>query len=333
MPIVQHSDRVVQLICPIPFFEGTVNVYLLLGDPLTLIDAPTNLPDSIAGFEANLQELGLATTDIRRVLCTHAHTDHMGMARYIQDRSGCEFWVHEDEADGCARYPKPFQERHAYSQRQLYEWGIPEEPLRAMIGRRWDPGTIAEPVRVTHTVVDGDEISCDGFTLQVIHVPGHSMGHVVFYAPESAIMFSGDHVLPDIVPFADIMYLEPEGPRRFSGLNHFLHAQKRLRRMHISRIYPAHGPVIEQPWQAIENIQLFHEKRMKQVERALRRGADSVYSIAERVYKELGDRNLRHRLMLVMGCLDVLEERGRVASDRSGPVWRFRPIPKAAHGA
>ncbi len=330
MTMTRYGEHVAQLACPIPFFEGIVNVYLILADPLTLIDAPTHLPESIAGFEANLEALGLRTADIKRLICTHAHTDHMGLARYVQERSGCEFWVHADDADMCARFPDPMVEHHEYSRRQLPEWGMPEEIIHQMRNRKWDPDGIAQPVDVTRVLRDGDRVPFDGFELETIHVPGHTRGHVVYYEPESAYMVTGDHVLPNIIPFAEIQYLDAEGARRFDGLNHFLRSLKRLRRMHISTIYPAHGPVVEQPWQAIENIQLFHEKRLKQVERTMRKGADTVYTIAEQLYKRLGSRNLRHRLMLVMGCLDVLEERGRVTSHRPpGEVWRFASAPPA----
>ena len=328
----RFEHNIAQMSCPIPFFEGTVHVYVILADPITLIDAPTNLPDSIEGFEAGLGELGLAVTDIKRILCTHAHTDHMGMARYIQDRTDCEFWVHADDADSCRRFPEASQERHEYSKRQLREWAIPEEIVLEMLNRTWDPNGIAQSVNVTRELQDRDRIAFEGMELETLHVPGHSTGHVVFYEPESAFLVSGDHVLPSIIPFAEIQYLDPEGTRRFAGLNHFLRSQKRLRRMHISTIYPAHGKVIEQPWSAIESIQLFHEKRLKQVERALRKGSGTVHGLADVIYKgRLGRRNLRHRLMLIMGCLDVLEERGRISSERPpGSAWRFRLLPKSS---
>lgn len=331
MPAVRFGDSFAQLPCPIPFFEGIVHVYLILDDPLTLIDAPTHLPDSVEGFEANLAELGLQVSDIKRLICTHAHTDHMGLARYVQERSGCEFWVHEDDAEGCRRFPDWMVERHEYSKRQYREWGIPDDILREILGHTWDPDGIAQSVEVTHTLRDGDTIPFAGPDWSTVHVPGHTMGHVVYYEPESSVLVSGDHVLPSVIPFADIMYLDAEGERRFAGLNHFLRAQERLRGMRIQTIYPAHGEVIQQPREAIENIQLFHEKRMKQTEVALRKGADTVHTIAESVYKRLGRRNYRHRLMLIMGCLDVLEERGRVTSQRPPDgVWRFRLVPKNA---
>jgi len=325
MPIHRIDDTLVQLVCPIPFFEGTVNIYLLLGEPLTLIDAPTNIPTSVEGFEANLAELGLQTSDIERILCTHAHTDHMGMAHYIQERSGCEFWVHEDDADTCRRFPEPMFERHQYSERQLYEWDIPDEILQQMIGRDWDPDGIAEPVEVTGTFLGGETVQWgEEGMLEVHHVPGHCRGHVVYYDPHYRRLFSGDHVLPSIVPFADIMYLNPEGTERFPGLNHFLASLHHVKRLDLSYIYPSHGEIITTPDDAIDNLLVFHEKRIKQVERAMRKGGDTVYTIAERVYKNFGTRNLRHRLMLIMGCLDVLEERGRVTSERpSKQTWRF----------
>src|SRR5689334_6606086 len=81
---------------PTPFEIGDVNTYLAEGDTLTLIDCGINTPDAYTALTAGLAELGYAIRDIKRLVITHHHVDHVGLARRIVDESGAEIWCHAD---------------------------------------------------------------------------------------------------------------------------------------------------------------------------------------------------------------------------------------------
>jgi len=75
-----------------------VHVYVIRQDPVTLIDTGVDIPESREALIDGLKQHGLTARDIRRVLLTHAHVDHMGLAAWVREESGAEIWLHPDEA-------------------------------------------------------------------------------------------------------------------------------------------------------------------------------------------------------------------------------------------
>ena len=69
-------------------FLGSVNVWLLEGNPLTLVDAGPANAESLAALEAGLQAHGYDLADVELVLLTHHHLDHTGLTAAIVERSG-----------------------------------------------------------------------------------------------------------------------------------------------------------------------------------------------------------------------------------------------------
>ncbi len=72
-------------------FEGELNLYVIAGDPLTLVDTGIGTPEALAALEAGLIEQGLSIDDVKQVLLTHKHADHIGLAADVRDRSGARF--------------------------------------------------------------------------------------------------------------------------------------------------------------------------------------------------------------------------------------------------
>src|SRR5262245_24441638 len=81
---------------PTPFEIGDVNIYLAEGDTLTLIDCGLNTEAAYTALTDGLATRGYKIRDIKRLLITHHHVDHVGLARRILDESGAEVWCHAD---------------------------------------------------------------------------------------------------------------------------------------------------------------------------------------------------------------------------------------------
>ena len=75
---------------PTPFPIGRVNIYLLEGDPLTLVDTGVNTGTSLDILEQVLTGLGYAIEDIGLLLLTHEHADHTGLSTVIARRADCD---------------------------------------------------------------------------------------------------------------------------------------------------------------------------------------------------------------------------------------------------
>src|ERR1700730_1129489 len=89
---------------PTPFPVGPVNAYLIEGDPLTLIDTGPKADVSRQALETALASLGYRVEDLRRVIITHHHVDHCGLAAEIVRRSGAALWTHPYNVPWLADY-------------------------------------------------------------------------------------------------------------------------------------------------------------------------------------------------------------------------------------
>src|SRR5438876_2311801 len=109
-----------KIVVPTPFYVGPVNVYLVRNDPVTLIDVGPNTEEAYAALRSGVEELGLRLDAIKRIIITHAHADHYGLASRVQDISGADLYLHSWEAD-------KVRSEHDYSnhRRLLSRAGVP----------------------------------------------------------------------------------------------------------------------------------------------------------------------------------------------------------------
>ena len=89
--------RIEKLVLPTPFPVGPINVYLIVDEPITLVDTGPKTDEAIAALRAGLSRLGFAFSDIGRIILTHTHEDHCGLAAMLQRESGARVYVHEWE--------------------------------------------------------------------------------------------------------------------------------------------------------------------------------------------------------------------------------------------
>ena len=168
---------------------GKANVFLLEAkESLALVD--TEVVGAKARLETALQKNGLALRDIRHILVTHAHVDHVGGLREVQEATGAEVWAHRLDAPFVVKgeHP-PYPER---SQLSLFD-RIIGAMIQSFVGDEQPPAP------VHHEVEEGDVLSEIREGLRVIHLPGHSPGQVGFWLEPERVLIGGDvamHLLP-----------------------------------------------------------------------------------------------------------------------------------------
>src|SRR5205085_10254070 len=90
--------NIIRLSIPTPFYVGDVNVYLIKEDPLTLIDVGPKTDAAAKALREKLAANGVTFADVRRIVLTHAHEDHCGLAKRVRDEAkDAEIFVHEWE--------------------------------------------------------------------------------------------------------------------------------------------------------------------------------------------------------------------------------------------
>ena len=269
------------------------------------------------------------------MILTHHHGDHLGQAQTLRDLGAeLEVLAHEAEVPSIESWSEDREEDIQATRMLFHEFGVPHDVLerQSEMRRRWlaeDP-PLCEATRVDRSLRDGDPVSFKDFELRVIHAPGHTAGHLLLHEARTRTLFTGDHLMGDAVPFTETYYVEgtpePADPLarrpRFRGLPSYLASVRSLRGGAFRTVLPAHGGVVDRPGRLIEDAILFYEVRVQRALRALEKvGAASRDVTAWEVWKTLFPKadpvtQMRTRMLMVIGALDVLEDAGRVAPRR-----------------
>lgn len=332
---VPALPALLQLILPTPWEVGPVQIYLLEGRPLTLIDTGVKSAASREALDVALATRGHRVADVERIVLTHYHGDHLGQTQSIRDRGAiAQVLCHEAEVTMVEGFTAERDENIEATNELFREHGVPADVIdrQTEMRRRWiaeDP-PLSEATRVDTRLRDGDRIECDGFALHVVHAPGHTAGHLLLHEPRSGVLLTGDHLMGDAVPFTDTYFVsdtpDPCDPlgrrRRFRGLPAYLASLERLARLPLRVILPAHGGIVREPIRAIEDARLFYEVRVQRVERAIEKLGAGDAVTAWSVWRQLFPRSdpvtqMRTRMLMVIGAIDVLADAGRVRTERA----------------
>ena len=204
-----RADRVLpglwRLRLPLPW-PGVphVNAFAIAAvDGVVLVDTGLHEPGAMLQLERALHQAGVRLEHVRLLVCTHAHSDHYGLAGPIIDAAGCELWMHPawEHVKAAADDPDATLDRRIEVARQS---GVPEAALAQYEkSRRGAPTGIARAVPPDRELVPGIEIETDLGAWEVHETPGHAPSHVVLHQPDSGLLISGDHVLGRVSPFLD----------------------------------------------------------------------------------------------------------------------------------
>ena len=298
---LSRADRILpglwRLRLPLPW-PGVphVNAFAIAAvDGVVLVDTGLHEPGALRQLERALDQAGLGLEHVRLLLCTHAHSDHYGLAAPITDRAGCELWMHPNHAHmtRAAQDPERAFERRFEVASQS---GVPPEVVAAAREARRGQGFgIAELVMPDRDLVPGVEIETDLGVWNVYETPGHAPSHVVLHQPERGLLLSGDHLLGRVSLYYDYGYTpDPAGE--------FLSSLDVVDELDVQLVLAGHGrPVRDAPGLIAANRRAVGE-RVERLRAALANGPRTPYELVP----EMLDSEMPRGMMLNWGLTETL---------------------------
>lgn len=305
-----------QLPVQTPFPIGRVNCYFVKAPVPTLIDVPPYGSSFLAELQTGLKDLGYAFRDVGRIIVTHPHLDHFGSAAEIAGQSGAEVWVSREGAGWLEHYEAELVEEERFSRDFLTSAAVPAAWIERTLSGFFRPArALAQSVRPSRYLIEGDEVSFGSALFKFVAVPGHTPWCMMIWNERDRIAFTGDFLLKEVSSNALCQgpHAAPEG---YKSLKTYLASLRKVREMGLNLALPGHGDVIEEPSERIEELLSFIGERKALIRGILSKGARTPFQIMNQLFPELPDSELFLAISEVMGHLEVLEEEGLVKCRR-----------------
>ncbi|HYU99598.1 MAG TPA: MBL fold metallo-hydrolase [Pyrinomonadaceae bacterium] len=294
--------RIIPISLPTPFYIGPVNVYLIAEDPITLIDTGPKTKEAIDALHEGLRKARIRISDIRRIVLTHAHEDHCGLARSVRDQAkDAEVLVHAWETGH--RVGRLEYEEH---RTLLVRAGVPPEEIETMRKMYEGVRQYADSFERDEygELRDDEELDFETGTLRIVHTPGHTPGSCSFIREADRTVIAGDCVLKRITP-NPILSPDPIDPtKRFASLAEYLVSLARLRTFAPTLVHGGHGEPVHDFEELFNRYFRAIRDRQAEVIRLLPKSGATAWEIARQMFPVTDD---VHRFLSVSEAVAHLD--------------------------
>jgi hydroxyacylglutathione hydrolase len=249
------------------FFQRTypsANMVLIKSKHPMLVD--TGFGSDLPATEQLLRGAGIPPEQLHLIVNTHYHSDHVGGNSGLQQRYGIPITAHHWEATLVNQ-----RDREACSAEWL------NQPI--------------EPYSVNQLLSEGDAIDGGDVLLQVLHTPGHTLGHISLYEPGQQVLICGDTVHSDDVAWIGV-FREGAG-----ALQRAMETLDRLASLHPRWAYSGHGPAMDNPLASIDAARRRYEKWLADPQKIAWHACKRIFTYALMIYDGLSASEIRSYLL------------------------------------
>jgi glyoxylase-like metal-dependent hydrolase (beta-lactamase superfamily II) len=305
--------RIHRISVPTPFYVGPVNVYLIEEDPLTLVDAGPRDDAAIEALRAGLGRLGYRFSDIKRIIITHAHADHYGLARVIVEESGAAAYIHEWDAAAVS----DATDYSAY-RRILAQSGVPPGIIDRMEAGYEKFKGYAFPLDKIEVLRDEQEVLFEKESLSVVHTPGHTPGSICLVRKSNRTVFASDTVLKNITPNPVLSPDPVDEGRRFQSLGEYLVSLARIRGLGPTVLKGGHGDDVDDFDEHFNRLYRFTMERQTKLISMLPRGGATAWEASIALFPDAKSYHRFLALSETVAHLDYAASEGRIVLENRG---------------
>ncbi len=317
------TEKIMKIELPTPFAVGDVNVYLIKGEKLTLIDVGPNTDDAWVELEKSVRDHGFMMSEIDQIVLTHHHPDHVGLLDRF--RPNIEIYAHPFSQRWMYRTEAFWKQHDEFFQSLFLEAGLTVTDRLLTEMRR--SLLLSCQREATAFLEAGDFIP--GLTgWEVLETPGHAMGHLSFFRRSDGILIGGDLLLEKITPNP---LLEPpiiQGGTRPKPLLQYIETLNRLLELPISKVYTGHGNEVENVHELIESTLLRQRVRAAKVKNMLSTGSKNTYELCKELFPQAYKKELGLTMSETIGQIDYLLDQNEIVYDLCDGQFLYSCVKK-----
>ena len=297
---------------------GNVNVYLLEeNDGYVMIDCGVDGFEYLKLLEMHLNQLGITFNDIKLLVGTHMHIDHIGLSQRLREFD-IPFALYKNSIDYLDEYN---------------DWSIRFKDLIRMAKNEYTPVSFIDDLKSISTplyagrlekpdiLLSEGRVKSIKRNLNVVFTPGHDYSEISLYDEKTKIVFSGDHILPRITPFI------PVQNENSNLLKEFLDSLDKVDHLDHEIIAPGHGNIISNPHKRIEQMKLHHQRRSERILGFLKNEDLTGWEISNKLFpRDLDSLNLRLAFQETLAHLHLLKSQRRVEKNNKNGVNKWALI-------
>ena len=325
---VEVAEGVLWMRLPLPMRLDHVNAYALADpDGWTVVDT---------GFDTNrtraiwrrLLSGPLAGAPVARVLATHQHPDHIGLAGWFVEEHGAELWTSRTAWLFARMLALDVQERATPQQIDFWRRaGMDEDRLAQRAAERpWNTADVVHPLPLGYRRLrDGQALRLGGRGWTVVTGEGHAAEHLTLWSDSDNLVIGGDQLLPGISPNLGVYPTEPGADPVGDWLDSCARMAARAEERHL--VLPGHKLPFTGLPQRLAQLAENHESALRRLAGALAQSPRTAVGCFDLLFgRRIGDGEYGLALVEAVAHLNALQARGQawpVGTDAQGGVlWR-----------